>query len=82
LAQVGYQGFREGKPSFSTEPAQCPDASKLGTVEIDAPAVDHPLPGSIYLAKQSENPFNSLIALYIAVNDPQTGVVIKLAGRV
>ncbi len=82
LAQIGYQGLKQGKPSFSTEPAHCPDAAKIGTVEIDAPAVDHPLPGSIYLAKQSENPFGSLIALYIAVNDPQTGVVIKLPGRV
>jgi hypothetical protein len=82
LAQIGYQGIKEGKPSFSTEPANCPDTAKIGNVEIDAPAVDHPLPGSIYLARQSENPFNSLIALYIAVNDPETGVVIKLAGRV
>jgi hypothetical protein len=82
LAQIGYQGEKEGKPSFSTEPVNCPDASKIGTVEIDAPAVDHPLPGAIYLAKQSENPFNSLLALYIAVNDPQTGLVIKLPGKV
>ena len=82
LAQIGYQGVKEGKPSFSTEPANCPDASKIGNVEIDAPAVDHPLPGAIYLAKQSENPFNSLLALYIAVNDPQTGLVIKLPGVV
>jgi hypothetical protein len=40
------------------------------------------LPGSIYLAKQGENPFNSLLALYIAVNDPQTGIVAKLPGKV
>ena len=51
-------------------------------MQIDTPLVDHPIPGSIYLAKQSENPFNSLIALYIAVNDPITGVVIKLPGKV
>ena len=49
---------------------------------IDTPLVDHPIPGSIFLAKQTENPFGSLIALYIAVNDPITGVVIKLPGRV
>jgi hypothetical protein len=82
LSEIGYQGIKEGKPSFSTEPANCPDAAKIGNVEIDAPAVDHPLPGAIYLAKQTENPFNSLLALYIAVNDPQTGVVIKLPGKV
>jgi hypothetical protein len=82
LAQIGYQGLKEGRQTFSTDPAQCPDAAKIGTVEIDSPLVDHPIPGSIYLAKQSENPFGSLLALYIAVNDPITGVVIKLPGRV
>jgi hypothetical protein len=82
LAQIGYQGIKEGKPSFSTNPAQCPDASKIGTVAIETPLVDHPIPGSIFLAKQSENPFASLLALYIAVNDPITGVVIKLPGKV
>jgi hypothetical protein len=82
LAQIGYQGIKEGKPSFSADPADCPDAAKVGSVEVNAPAVDHPLPGSVYLAKQGENPFNSLIAIYIAVFDPQTGVVVKLAGKV
>jgi hypothetical protein len=82
LAQIGYQGIKDGKPSFSADPANCPDASKIGTVTIESPLVDHSIPGSIYLARQNENPFNSLIALYIAVNDPQTGVVIKLPGKV
>jgi hypothetical protein len=82
LSQIGYEGIEEGKSSFSTDPANCPDAAKIGTVEIDSPLVDHPLPGAIYLAKQSENPFGSLIALYIAIDDPETGVVIKLPGKV
>ena len=62
--------------------ANCPDASKIGTAEVDSPLVDHPLEGSVYLASPHQNPFNSLLALYIGVNDPQTGVVIKLAGEV
>jgi hypothetical protein len=82
LSEIGYAGEFEGHPSFTTQPAQCPDASKVGTVEVDAPAVDHPLPGAVYLAKQNENPFHSLIAIYIAVDDPQSGVVVKLAGKV
>jgi uncharacterized repeat protein (TIGR01451 family) len=82
LAQIGYQGIKEGKPSFSADPANCPDASKLGTVEVDTPLLDHPLPGAVYLAKQSENPFGNLIAIYIAVYDPQSGVVVKLPGKV
>jgi hypothetical protein len=61
--------------------ARCPEASKIGTVAIDTPLVDHPLDGGIYLAKQADNPFGSLLALYLAIDDAQTGVVIKLAGK-
>ncbi len=62
-------------------PAACPDASKVGTLEVNSPLVDHPLPGSVYLAEQDQNPFGSLLAVYIAVDDPATGVVIKAAGH-
>lgn len=63
-------------------PANCPDSAKIGTVLLDTPVLDHPLSGEVYLAEPGENPFGSLLALYIAVDDPQTGVVVKLAGKV
>jgi hypothetical protein len=63
-------------------PAECPDAAKLGTVEVDTPLLDHPLEGAVYLASPYENPFNSLLAIYIAVDDLESGVVLKLAGHV
>jgi hypothetical protein len=66
----------------TAEPAQCPDASKLGSVEIDTPLLDHPMFGSVYLADPYNNPFESLLALYISVDDPQSGIVVKLAGEV
>lgn len=80
--QIGFEGFREGREAYSGVPAQCPNASELGTVEVLTPLVEHPLPGKVYLAVQRDNPFGSLLAIYITVNDPETGVVVKLAGHV
>jgi uncharacterized repeat protein (TIGR01451 family) len=63
-------------------PATCPDASKIGAVNVETPLLDHPIDGSVFLATQSQNPFGSLIAIYVAAHDPQSGVVLKFAGRV
>jgi hypothetical protein len=64
------------------DPGTCPDDSKLGTVEITTPVLDHPLKGSVYLATPRANPFGSLLALYIEVVDPTTGIDIKLPGAI
>jgi hypothetical protein len=66
----------------SADPANCPADSKLGTVEITTPLLENTLNGSVYLATQGTNPFRSLIALYISVADPTTGVVLKIPGKV
>jgi hypothetical protein len=60
----------------------CPNASKIGTVELETPALPGVLQGDIYVARQTENPFHSLLALYIVVNDPTTGVIVKLPGEI
>jgi hypothetical protein len=67
---------------FDEVPASCPDNAKIGTVEVNTPLLREPLHGSVYTATPFQNPFNSLLAIYIAVADPQTGVVSKLAGKV
>jgi hypothetical protein len=83
-AQIGLLGTAFPDPApihFTPDPAQCPDSSKIGIVEIHTPLLDHPLDGSVYLAAQQDNPFKSLLAIYLTVNDPQTGIVLKLAGH-
>jgi hypothetical protein len=40
-----------------------------------------PVHGSIYLAKPFANPFDSLVAVYLVIEDPRTGIVAKLAGE-
>jgi hypothetical protein len=65
---------------FSEEPAQCPDASKLGTAVVDTPLLHNPLEGAVYLASPHQNPFGSLLAAYIVLEGE--GVIIKLPGKI
>jgi hypothetical protein len=58
----------------------CPDASKIGSVEVSTPLLAEPLEGSVYLAQQNNNPFGSLLAIYVTVE--ADGALIKLAGHV
>jgi hypothetical protein len=64
----------------SAAPVTCPEASKVGTVEIETPLLEAPLEGSVYVAEQGHNPFNSLLALYVVAEG--SGVTIKLAGKI
>jgi uncharacterized repeat protein (TIGR01451 family) len=81
--QMGYEPELEpGKVRFSTAPQSCPDSAKVGTLEVATPLLGKKLPGSVYVAKPFDNPFGSLLAIYLAVEDVETGIVAKLAGKV
>jgi hypothetical protein len=100
-AQIGWLG--ETLTNFSQAAPECPEASRVGTIEVESPALPAeackqfgeslsecpaeaerektPLVGSIYLARQSENPFGKLLALYIVIDDPRTGVIVKIPAK-
>jgi hypothetical protein len=60
----------------------CSDESKIATATIRTPLLAHPIEGAVYIASQNENPFGSLIALYLIAEDPMSGTLIKLPGEV
>jgi hypothetical protein len=78
LEQVGISST--GVPNGS--PVSCPNESILGKATLITPSLDHPVSGTVYLAQQNANPFNSLLAMYLVLEDPQSGLLIKLAGRI
>jgi hypothetical protein len=63
-------------------PPSCPDDSKIGTVTVATPLLEEPLNGSVYVAQQRQNKFGSLLAVYVVVQDPATGVLVKIPGKV
>jgi hypothetical protein len=62
--------------------AGCPNESKIGDFEVHSPIVAGPVEGSMFLATPYENPFGTLIALYLVAKQPQRGILVKVAGKV
>lgn len=87
MEQMGVTDLDSPEPPqirFNNAPVQCPENSKVGDVIVETPVLseaDWPT-GSVYLAKQGENPFGSDFAIYLALTSPDRGLSVKLAGRV
>jgi hypothetical protein len=60
----------------------CPQASKLGTVEVRSPLLSQALQGDLFVASPDDNPFGTTFALYMVIRDERYGVLVKQAGRV
>jgi hypothetical protein len=67
---------------FTAAAASCPEAAKIGSVDIRSPDLKEDLKGGVYLADQDTNPFGSPLALYIIAEEPTSKVRVKLAGEV
>jgi hypothetical protein len=60
----------------------CPSTAKIGTVTVRTPLLEDPLEGSVYIAQPYDNPFDSLLALYIVLRNRERGLIVKLPGKV
>jgi hypothetical protein len=83
--QIGLKGTHFPLPNrirFDKNPVKCPDSSKVGTIELSSALLTNTLPGNLYLAAQGDNPFGSTFAVYLVIDDPQTGTRVKLPGLV
>jgi len=80
-----------GAETASSPPgAGCPNDSRIGDFTVRSPLFEEPIEGGIFLAEPddlstptpgAENPFDSLLALYLIAKAPERGVLVKVAGR-
>jgi hypothetical protein len=61
--------------------AGCPAESKIGDFRVRTPIVSGAINGSIFLAAPHDNPFGSLIAVYLVAKSIERGVLVKVAGE-
>ncbi len=67
----------------TNNPIECPDASRIGEVELSTPLLPKRAEGSMYLAAQADNPFGSTFALLLVLHDTEErGVLIKIPGKI
>jgi hypothetical protein len=96
LAQIGFKGEDPVThvQEFTPDEPSCPDASKIATVKLKLPILPKGqyVEGFVYLAAPQnfspltgalpENPFSSLVALYLVARDRVSGIRVKLPMRV
>jgi hypothetical protein len=62
--------------------AGCPNDSKIGDFTVESPLFDEAIEGALFLAAPFDNPFGTLVAVYMVAKSPDRGILIKVAGRI
>jgi hypothetical protein len=67
----------------TNEPVTCPDSSQYGKLTLHTPLlpIDEQPEGFVYIAKQNDNPFHNFLSLYLVIQQPDRGILVKIAGR-
>jgi hypothetical protein len=68
----------------ASTPVRCPDSSQYGRLILHTPLLpaNAQPEGFIYIAKQNDNFFHNFLSLYLVIQDPQRGLLIKIPGRI
>jgi hypothetical protein len=70
--------------------AGCPENSKIGKFTVQSPLFEETIDGAIFLAQPNEgatptpgaeNPFDSLLAIYLLAKSSERGILVKVAGQ-
>jgi hypothetical protein len=71
------------RESAASEPgAGCPSDSKIGTVTLKGVlGLAETLQGAVYVASPADNPFGSLLALYVVARSPRRGLLVRSVGK-
>lgn len=88
LNPAGAQGLGHCTPEQiglgTDRPVRCPDNSQYGTLTLHTPLlpIDEQPEGWVYVAQQENNPFHNFLSLYLVIQEPDRGILVKIAGRV
>ncbi len=65
-------------------PVTCPASSQYGTLILHTPLlpINEQPEGFVYIAKQNDNPFHNFLSLYLVIQEPNRGILVKIPGRV
>jgi hypothetical protein len=68
----------------TNDPVTCPPSSQYGRITLHTPVLpaDNQPEGFIYIAKQGDNPFHNFLTVYLVIEEPERGILVKLPGRV
>jgi hypothetical protein len=81
LEACGPAQYESETDHWSSDPG-CPGTSKIGDFSLHSPLYAEWIEGGVYLAQPHENPFGSLIAVYLVAKSPERGILVKLAGEI
>jgi hypothetical protein len=71
----------QAETPLSPPGAGCPNESKIGDFTVNTPIIDKTIDGGIFLAAPYDNPFGSLISVYLVAKSIDRGILVKVAGK-